>query len=418
MQYKISFGQKLALAFGLTFALFIGSDVIADACTSFCVRNGERVVVGKNYDWNIGDGLVMTNKRGMSKTSAIEAKNNPAAWVSRFGSLTFNQYGRDNPTGGVNEAGLVVELMWLDEARYPPPNGQPTLGVLEWIQYQLDNFATVAEVVDNGAALRINSSIKLHYLVCDRLGDCASIEFLNGNFVPHTGPAMPAQTLTNDTYQSSLAYLSSFLGFGGNRALPNSSSSLDRFVRASALNKQFAETGNPADAITHAFATLKNVAQGSHTQWNIVYDLNAMRVHFRTRANDNIKFIDMAALNWACEAPVQVLTIDHPTPGDIAPSLKAYSYEANRDLIGRSYKGTSFLAAVPASEMDVDARYPEKATCVGDAAIATRPAPAPKASPAPAAPAALPEPVLIVLGIGGLGLLGFVGWKVLNRMVQ
>ncbi len=408
----------MSLAFAALAAVFMLGESVLHACTTFCVRHGERVVVGKNYDWNIGDGLLMTNKRGMSKSSSSDAKNNPAQWVSRYGSLTFNQYGRDNPTGGVNEAGLVVELMWLDDARYPAPNGQRAIGVLEWIQYQLDNFATVAEVVEYGAKLRINSSIKLHYLVCDRLGDCASIEFLNGNFVPHTGQTMPAQTLTNDTYQASLSYLQNFLGFGGNRTLPNSSSSLDRFVRASALNKQFAESGNPTDAVDHAFRTLKNVAQGSHTQWSIVYDLNAMRVHFRTRVSDAIKFIDLAPLNWACEAPVQIINIDHPVAGDIAPSLKAYSYDANRDLIGRAYKGTSFLANVPASEMDADARYPEKSQCVGapQAGVAEASSPA-MAPPAPASGFELPLPILILLGVGSLFGLTFLGWKLLQRMV-
>ena len=37
----------------------------------------------------------------------------PARWTSKFGSVTFNQYGKDNPMGGVNERGLVIEVMEL-----------------------------------------------------------------------------------------------------------------------------------------------------------------------------------------------------------------------------------------------------------------------------------------------------------------
>ncbi|MGH9868870.1 MAG: hypothetical protein ACREAA_11985 [Candidatus Polarisedimenticolia bacterium] len=105
----------------------------ASACTTFCLVRGSEAVFGRNYDFEIGDGMVLVNQRGLSKTSL--RKGRPASWVSAFGSVTFNQFGRDYPMGGMNEKGLVVELMWLDEARYPPADGRPEVRVLEWIQY-------------------------------------------------------------------------------------------------------------------------------------------------------------------------------------------------------------------------------------------------------------------------------------------
>ena len=65
---------------------------------------------------------------------------NTISWVSQYGSITFNQYGKEFPTGGMNEKGLVVELMWLDGTIYPQPDERPAIGVLQWIQYQLDNM--------------------------------------------------------------------------------------------------------------------------------------------------------------------------------------------------------------------------------------------------------------------------------------
>jgi hypothetical protein len=44
----------------------------------------------------------------------------------------------ENSSGGINEAGLAVELMWLDDAEYPADPRIPSFGTLEWIQYQLD----------------------------------------------------------------------------------------------------------------------------------------------------------------------------------------------------------------------------------------------------------------------------------------
>ena len=97
----------------------------ATACTTFCLKRGSQAVFGKNYDWGVGDGLVIVNKRGVAKTALIPPQEKPARWVSRYGSLTFNQYGRELPSGGMNEAGLALELMWLDETRYPAPDGRP-----------------------------------------------------------------------------------------------------------------------------------------------------------------------------------------------------------------------------------------------------------------------------------------------------
>jgi penicillin V acylase-like amidase (Ntn superfamily) len=60
----------------------------------------------------------LQGKRLQIETATVGESPNPAKWVSRYGSVTFNQYGCENPTGGMNEAGLVVEQMWLDESAY------------------------------------------------------------------------------------------------------------------------------------------------------------------------------------------------------------------------------------------------------------------------------------------------------------
>ena len=113
------------------------------------------------------------------------AEKNPARWNSKYGSITFNQYGREAPSGGMNEAGLVIELMWLDDTQYPQPDSRAEVDVLEWIQYNLDTAASVAEVIKSSEAIRIASPVKLHYLTSDREGNSATIEFLDGNCGSH-----------------------------------------------------------------------------------------------------------------------------------------------------------------------------------------------------------------------------------------
>ena len=134
---------------------------------------------------------------------------------------------------GVNQAGLVVAEMWLDGTSYPAADSRPPIGELPWMQYQLDNCATVEEVIRTDAIVRISpGSTPLHFLVADRTGDAAVIEFLSGSIVVHRGDALPVRVLTNNTYDDSLANLRQYVGFGGNTPIPSSSGSLSRFARA------------------------------------------------------------------------------------------------------------------------------------------------------------------------------------------
>src|SRR5215213_2626818 len=81
-------------------------------------RNGQHVF-GRNYDWVTGSGMVTVNFRGVKKTSFSPDGGKAVSWVSGYGSVTFNQFGKEFPHGGMNEKGLVVELMWLNETKYP-----------------------------------------------------------------------------------------------------------------------------------------------------------------------------------------------------------------------------------------------------------------------------------------------------------
>ena len=105
---------------------------------------------------------------------------------------------------GMNEAGLVVALMWLDGTVYPAEDARPSFSVLEWIQYQLDNYGSVSEVLAHADEVRVRGGTPLHYLVGDASGSAATIEYLAGRLVVHTGSTLPTANLTNNTYESSL----------------------------------------------------------------------------------------------------------------------------------------------------------------------------------------------------------------------
>jgi penicillin V acylase-like amidase (Ntn superfamily) len=346
----------------------------ATACTTFCLKRGSRAVFGKNYDWGVGDGLVIVNKRGVAKTALlppqVSPQERPARWVSKYGSLTFNQYGRELPNGGMNEAGLAVELMWLDETRYPAPDGRPTLGGLEWIQYQLDNFATVDEVVKNAGRLRVLSEAKVHYLACDKTGSCAAVELLNGKPVVHSGASLPARALANHTYEDSLRFFEKNREKNRGAALQGTSS-LQRFARAAKRVEAYAAARSAADPVRYAFETLDSVAQGSYTRWSIVYDLEAGRVHWRTRENRRVRSVTLSSLDLACSTPVVVVGIDEGE-GDMARRFVRYTPEANRRLVASSVRQTDFLKGILSPDalleaIDETASHPESTSCAARA---------------------------------------------------
>ena len=340
------------------FALLV-SVPSAFGCTTFCLKNNGEVLFGKNYDWSIGDGMIFVNKRGMSKISGLEDEKNVAKWVSKYGSITFNQYGWEAPSGGMNEMGVAIELMWLDDTKYPKPDDRPAIDVLEWIQYQLDTSASTAEVIRNAELVRIVSKVNLHYMVNDRNGNAATIEFLDGKLATHTGMELPVATLTNDTYARSMRYAAT-----NDPLTTRSANSLDRFVRASARTKQFSSRVlSEQEAVDYAFDTLANAAQPGYTQWSIVYDQRRLKVHFRTKDQLAIKTVDAHFFDYGCVAPVLTLDLNTTETGDVSPLFRPYASTANRNLIERSYGGTEFLAKVPAGVKDRYAEFPERFTC-------------------------------------------------------
>jgi penicillin V acylase-like amidase (Ntn superfamily) len=332
------------------------------ACTTFCMaRNGE-AIFGRNYDFEIGQGYVMTNRRGLMKTSMAGS----VSWMSRYASVTFNQWGREFPMDGMNEAGLVVALMWLDGSVYPRDE-RPALRVLEWIQYNLDNHATVSDLLAHIDETRIAGGTPLHYLVADASGDAATIEFLDGELVVHRGASLPSAVLTNDTYARSLSHLQQFSGFGGTRPAPSSASSLDRFARASAMMR----AGDAS--VDRAFEILASVNQRGSTRWSVVYDAARKEISWTSDQNPQrrtLRFADLQQLGCASEA--KMLDVHADVAGDAAPHLEPYSTQRNRDLVLSSYAATSFTRNTPLHYAEAEADHAERFGCPGPRRRATR----------------------------------------------
>lgn len=331
--------------------LLLFAAATADACTTFCMTSDGRVVFGANYDWDTGVGLIMVNKRSVAKDSGT---GRPARWVSRFASITLNQYGRDYPTGGMNEAGLTVGLMALGQTQYPAVDERSSVGILGWIQYQLDLAATIDDVLQLSAKTRVTGVMGLHYLVSDRSGRAVTIEYLGGNIVAHRDAALPVAVLTNSTYDDSVAYLHTIAGFGGRQPIPTGIGSLERFAHAAAMIR---ETPAGADPVARAFEILGAVHQPGYTRWSVVYDPAAAAIHLRTDVSPQIRTVSFASFALDCTSAVKIADING------GGAFTDYTTAANLALVNAAYDATPFLAGASPQERIDAALHPESDVC-------------------------------------------------------
>lgn len=338
----------------------------SDACTTFQLQHGKQLVVGKNFDFHTDIGMVIINKRNVVKTALLHPPEKPARWVSKYGSITFNQVSRELPFSGINEAGLIVEIMWLNESKYPEPDDRAAIGELQWIQYQLDNNNSVDEVIKSDAFIRITQSSPVHFFVGDSRGKAATIEFIDGKLVYHTADNLPVKVLTNHTYEKSLQYLKTRQGLGGQEKFSFTRSSLGRFSTAAQKIKDYQSQRHPSMPIVeYAFNILSAVSQGT-TAWSIVYDVTDSRIYFKTVRENEIKIISFRELDFTCGPPVKVLDMNTDLKGNVTKQFKDYTTEMNRKMVFsvfNNYKANNFMEDISDPELEELARFPETLKC-------------------------------------------------------
>src|SRR6201985_3387154 len=120
----------------------------ADACTRLVYHGAnDDVITARSMDWKRDTGTnLWLFPRGMKRSG--EAGPNSLQWTSKYGSVIASGYDIST-TDGMNEAGLVANVLWLVESSYPKYDGsKPGLSLAAWAQYVLDNFSSVAQAVD------------------------------------------------------------------------------------------------------------------------------------------------------------------------------------------------------------------------------------------------------------------------------
>ena len=316
--------------FTIGFLLLFLSVKSVDACTSFCIISNSQIVLAKNLDWEIADGLIFTNKRGVRKT-AYTNHYKKLSWISKYGSVTFNQFGKEFPLGGMNESGLVIEELnsWGET---PKNDGAYKLNEFQWVQYCLDNFASIEELIASQNSLEIQPLfLNLHYLICDSNGKTAIVEFYEGKSHFYDKDDVVYPILSNNHYKNSLKNIKLFQGFGGDLLIKNDLSSNGRFVKAASLLKNI-NSANYFDGKEAAFNILDSVSQ-SDTKWSIVYDISRKEIHFKTALNKTEKIIKLKNFDFSCKTPVLILNVNRTETNNLNSNFVSFKSSYNMNLL-------------------------------------------------------------------------------------
>src|SRR5690242_10766765 len=134
--------MRLGLCVALAAVAFVPAADL-DACTRVVYLGDDGIVVtARSMDWT---GPVYSDlwlfPRGMQRNGA--AGPNAIDWTSKYGNVVTAAFNAAS-TDGMNERGLVANLLYLDESKYATPgpgDKRRPLAITAWVQYVLDNYA-------------------------------------------------------------------------------------------------------------------------------------------------------------------------------------------------------------------------------------------------------------------------------------
>lgn len=386
----------------LASALWVGAIFLAAssnagrACTSFGVCNGTNIAVGNNDDWFSVSAYLVVNQRGITKKAFLSSTNGTLEWTSKYGSVGVDYNAIGIPSAGMNEMGLVVDELapGVKHTQYEPEDARPVIDEIQWIQYQLDNCATVDEVLATHGKIRIVPFYwHSHYFIYDRQGEAASIRFTDGEIVVTKMPRTGVQVLANRAYETDLSQSQASPAGELVRKANGGMSSKARFHTAAVMAQAFRDGTNTLSAVDYAFNVLTNVSQlkfipqtnspvfrpmtageASSTNFSVpmkilpvtaiswVYDPVNLVIHYRTWADGRTREARLSKLDFNQKSAMTLVDVNIPKSGDISGDFQPYTLEISRKLVTKSisdWRANNFAMHITDADMERLIQYPE-----------------------------------------------------------
>lgn len=324
----------------ITFAIAQFCSLPSYSCTRVLYTGSDNVVItGRTLDWaeDMYSNLWVFPK-GMKRNGA--AGNDSITWTSKYGSVVVSGYELGS-ADGMNESGLVANILYLAESEYGVrKNDKPTLSIVAWAQYALDNFATVAEAVNVlknepfqliAPQLPNGAGAQLHLSLSDPSGDSAIFEYINGKLVIHHGKEY--QIMTNSpSFDQQLALDTYWKTIGGDKFLPGTGRAADRFARASfylgtipkEIDSHFIKAVPKKSFENQAIASVTSLMRSvsvplgfttpgepnvASTLWRTISDQKNRIYYFDSSTSPNIFWVDLSDLDLTEKGEVKKLTV-------------------------------------------------------------------------------------------------------------
>jgi choloylglycine hydrolase len=312
----------------LTIGLLATQDAMACSRVLWASPDGQ-VLVGRTQDWTEKAGHAFrVFPRGIERVGAVN--QNPLTWTSKYGSLVLTAY--DAATHeGVNEEGLSGHILYLaEEAAFGERDAsQPAISVMEWLQYYLDNFATVAEAVAATEAIDFQIvplilpngfPTLVHMSLSDKSGDSAVIEYRDGK--PRIFHDRRYTVMTNEpSYDVQIENLKKYRTFGGDQPLPGDRTPTDRFVRAAYYVAGLQEPADRTEAAAYMFSVIRNISVPfglgdpdkpniASTIFRTVQDLTGERYYFESTFAPNVVWVNYNLIDFSAGGPQMELKVE------------------------------------------------------------------------------------------------------------
>ena len=261
-------------------SIFIGNNPVI-ACSVFADQmKSKDFFVAKNFDWNLGTGLVVKNPRGLERNTFN--KHSDKTWTSKYASLSLTVLGPGLPVSSMNEKGLVIEAL-VDNGYDGPMKSGNDFVSLDWAQFALDNFRSTDQVIRFAQKNGFDQiAVPLHLFVCDKSRNCAAFEADSDN--PHKLNIIryeenDPKVLSNGAYDSDSSwaslYNSSSVTQGLGSVVPKFTS-IRRFATLAEASETKSFRGNK-----QIFRTLKKAGIPGLLRWQIIWKPGKSTVVFR-----------------------------------------------------------------------------------------------------------------------------------------
>jgi penicillin V acylase-like amidase (Ntn superfamily) len=302
---------------------------ITDACTRAVYFGKEmQTVTGRTMDWVE---QMQTNlwifPRGMKRDGGLG--KGALEWTSKYGSVVASVY-EGGSADGMNEKGLVANMLYLAESEYPPADDKrPGVCISAWTQYLLDNFGSVEEAVAEAKKelFRVVPVVapngmkgSVHVSISDSTGDSAIFEYVQGKLVIHHGKEY--QVMTNSPiYDKQLAINEYWKEFDGAVMLPGTVRASDRFARATFYINACQQSDNAREAVAATFSVMRNVSVPhgirkkdqpnlSSTIWLTVSDQKNRIYYYQDTNSPGALWVKLGKTDFSEGSGVRKLTLD------------------------------------------------------------------------------------------------------------